>query len=111
GVRPGRAPGRGTTIPSAAAICARPAGSATHAVEAHAMPATPALAGRVPKELCRPAAPFAPPFLRGFHQPRRLQRSTETRLVQSPLEQQLVRLLEFAQRESGRQQPERNRLV
>src|SRR6185437_11809090 len=95
---------------SAPAYAAVP-GSTTHAVEARTMPAAPSLAGCLTEKLRRSAAPFTAPFLRGLHQPRRLQRAPEARLVQAPLEQQLVSLLELAQREGGRQQLKGNRLV
>ena len=79
------------------------------AAEPNSPPAASALLRCVAEQLCRSPAPLAAPLVRGLHQPRRVQRPAEARLVQPSAEQKLVDLLQLRQREGGRQQMERNR--
>jgi hypothetical protein len=57
------------------------------------------------------SATFAPPFVGWFHQIRSLQGATKACLVEPSPKKQFVHLLQFAQREHSRQQPEGNRGV
>src|ERR1019366_33943 len=71
--------------------------------EADAAPCAASAAGRVAGQLRGTAAPLAPPLVRGLDEERRLESAAEARLVQPPSEQELVHLLQFAQRESRAQ--------
>src|SRR6185312_14762212 len=89
-----------------------PAERSAHALEPDAAPAAAPLPWRISEKLCRTTATFAAPFVRRLDQPRGVKRPAKTRLVQTPAEQQLVDLLQLAQRERRRQQAERDgRLV
>ena len=79
------------------------------AAEPNSPPAASALLRCIAKQLCRSPAPLAAPLVRRLHQPRRVQRPAEARLVQPSAEQKLVDLLQLRQREGGRQQMERDR--
>ena len=84
-------------------------GLSSQQVESNATPLIPTTPWRVTEELRRSAAPFASPFISRLHEPRRLQRTSKARLVQPTPEEQLIRLLELAQRERGWKQSKRNR--
>ncbi len=84
-------------------------GSFGEQIEPHAPPCTSPFFRGVAKELCRAAPAFAAPFVRGFDEIARLERSTKACLVQTPTKQQFVHSLEIAQGESWRQQAKRER--
>ena len=69
------------------------------AAESNSPPAASALLRCVSEQLRRSPAPLAPPLIRGLHEPRRVQRPAEARLVQPPPEQKLVDLLQLRERE------------
>src|SRR6185312_3097072 len=79
-------------------------------VEPHPAPCSAAFSGTVPEELCWPAATLAAPFIRRLDECGGGERATKARLVQSPSKQQLVHVLQLAQRERCRQQSECDRI-